>query len=76
MKSISQTLCVVLIAAAVIGCRKNKDAEYGDGPAERAGEDVDEASRDAEESMEEAGEEMEESMDEARKDLDGDPTTD
>lgn len=80
MKRINQTLCVAVVALALMACRKDKDANspesMGDGPAERTGEDIDESTRDAEESLEDAEEEMEESMDEARRDLDGNPATD
>ena len=50
-------LCACLTLPALIGCEEK-------GPAERAGEKIDNAVKDVGEAMEEAGEKIQEKMDE------------
>jgi len=53
MKKFSGTLCAGFLTLALGGCEQ-------EGPAERAGEQVDEATEQAGEAMEKAGERMQE----------------
>lgn len=50
-----------LALALAAGCKKN--AEHSEGPAESAGEEIDQATEEAGDKMEEAGEEVEEATD-------------
>lgn len=56
-------LCLVF-ALAVIGCER-------DGPAEQAGENIDEAAEKAGDKLEQAGDEIEEAAEEAEEEVDG-----
>lgn len=68
MKNLYTLLNVVvglLLLAVLMGCNKEADAPVGDGPMERAGENIDEAAEKTGEAAERAAEKTGEKLEEA-----------
>jgi hypothetical protein len=61
---------LILGAALAASCASSQ--KEPDGPAEQAGEDVDEAAEDTKQAAEDAGEKMEEEADEAKEKMEDD----
>lgn len=70
MRAVSRSVAcsILVLSAAFVGCANDKPAESpesNDGPAENAGEAVDEAAEDTKEGAEKAADEVEEGAEDA-----------
>lgn len=66
MKSPLQVLAVLTFASSLAGCGQKHADSPNDGPAEEAGESVDEAAEETEEAAKDAADEVEDAAEDAK----------